>query len=44
MISGNPNRRDFDKSDPNDKAISYVCLDYSGAHRGTFKQVSRSSG
>jgi len=32
MLSGTPNRRDFDPSDPYDKAISYVCLDYSGGH------------
>jgi hypothetical protein len=34
MLSGQPARRDFDSSDPSDKAISYVCLEYSGAHRG----------
>jgi hypothetical protein len=33
MLSGQPDRRDFDGS-AGDKAITYVCLEYSGAHRG----------
>ncbi|KAL7424676.1 hypothetical protein Q5752_000360 [Cryptotrichosporon argae] len=34
MISGNPYRRTFNASSPDDLAISYVCLDYSGSHTG----------
>lgn len=34
MISGDAGRRDFDRTDPNDLAITYVCLEFSGAHRG----------
>lgn len=43
MISGSPNRRDFDPRDPNDVAITYVCLDYSGSHRGDPEWDQRNS-
>jgi hypothetical protein len=34
MISGDPSRRIFNKTDVDDQAISYVCLDYSNSHQG----------
>lgn len=34
MIAGNGDRRTFDSSDPDDQAISYVCLDYTASHTG----------
>ena len=34
MIAGSPLRRTFDASNPNDKAVSYVCQDYAGGHEG----------
>lgn len=32
MVAGDPNRRSFNSSSLADQAISFVCLDYSGAH------------
>lgn len=43
MLSGEPARRDFSSSDPNDKAITYVCLEFSGAHRGNPEWDQRNS-
>ncbi|CAL1698953.1 unnamed protein product [Somion occarium] len=34
MVAGDPTRKTYDASSHADQAISYVCLDYSGAHNG----------
>ena len=35
-------RRTFDAKNPNDKAVSYVCLDYAGGHQGDPAWAERS--
>ncbi|KAH8082838.1 WSC-domain-containing protein [Cristinia sonorae] len=34
MLAGNPNRRTYNANNKEDQAVSFVCLDYSGAHNG----------
>ncbi|KAH9912318.1 WSC-domain-containing protein [Epithele typhae] len=34
MVAGNPSRKVYNASNFEDQAVSYVCLDYSGAHNG----------
>ncbi|TCD62163.1 hypothetical protein EIP91_007269 [Steccherinum ochraceum] len=34
MVAGDPNRRTYNASSHADQAVSFVCLDYSGAHNG----------
>lgn len=43
MLQGNPFRRTFDGSSPDDLAISYVCLDYSGSHANDPAWAQRNS-
>lgn len=43
MLQGNPFRRTFDASSPDDLAVSYVCLDYSGSHANDPAWAQRNS-
>lgn len=43
MISGSPFRRDYNSARPDDNAVSYVCLDYAGGHKGDPEWAQRNS-